>query len=32
MKNNIANAKEAGFSIAEILGEAIEEPTEAEEV
>ena len=32
MKNNIANAKEAGFSVAEILGEATEEPAEAEEV
>ena len=27
MKKNIANAKEAGFSIEKILGEATEEPT-----
>ena len=32
MKNNIVNAKEVGFIIVEILGEATEEPTEAEEV
>ena len=32
MKNNIVNAKEVGFSIAEILGEANEEPIEVEEV
>ena len=32
MKNNIVNAKEVGFSIVEILGEATEEPVEAEEV
>ena len=32
MKNNIANAKEAGFSVAEILGEATEEFNEVEEV
>ena len=32
MKNNIANAKEVVFSIAEILGEATEEPAEVEEV
>ena len=32
MKNNIVNAKEVGFSIAEILGEATEEPIEVEEV
>ena len=32
MKNNIANAKEVGFSIAEILGEATKEPVEADEV
>ena len=32
MKKNISNAKEAGFSIAEILGEATEEPAKAEEV
>ena len=32
MKNNIADTKEASFSIAEILGDATEEPTEANEV
>ena len=32
MKNNIANAKEVGFLIVEILGEAIEEPAKADEV
>ena len=32
MKNNIVNAKEVGFSIAEILREATEEPVEAQEV
>ena len=31
MKNNIVNAKEVSFSIAEILGEATKEPAEAEE-
>ena len=32
MQNNIVNAKEVGFLIVEILGEATEEPAEAEEV
>ena len=32
MKKNIANAKEVGFSIAKILGEATKEPVEEEEV
>ena len=32
MKNNIAHTTEVGFSIAEILGEATEEPAEANEV
>ena len=32
MKNNIVDTKEARFSIAEILGEATEEPAEAEKV
>ena len=32
MKTIIANAKEVGFSIAEILGEATKEPASAEEV
>ena len=32
MKNNIVDTKEAGFSIAEILEEATEEPAEANEV
>lgn len=31
MTKNVVNAKEVGFSIAEILGEATEEPGEAEE-
>ena len=32
MNNNIVNAKEVGFSIAEILGEATDKPAEVEEV
>ena len=32
MKNNIADTKEASFSIAEILGDTTEEPAEANEV
>ena len=32
MENNIVNAKEVFFSIAEILGESTKEPAKAEEV